>query len=534
MRFAGPKLRGWTTALCVAAACLGAAASAEAGSTEPDNLFLNGGNAFPFSSQTFAATGNMATAGEEANENNHAGYTDFQGSLWWEWTAPSNQRVRVQTCNLVQFNSIVAVYRDQGEVAFPLTDQVAVNDDGCASQSRLAFTPIQGETYFIAITKRDTTNALTYEWSLRPTPSNDLLANAEVLPATPPISVAGNSQGATAEPNENAHAGNTDVSGGASIWYSWTPTASAEVTVDTCSSQVTDTRVGIYEAAGAFPLTEVASADGGCGGGFGGAVVFDAVAAETYLIAVDGGENFPNEEAQEGPIDLDIVATPTNDDFADAQAVSGELPLLNTSGNSNGATAEPLEPQHAGAGAASSVWYSWAPQAPGAVTVDTCESDFNTRLAVYTGSALSNLQSVASDGDSCGTGGTRSRLSFTASAPTYWIAVDIGNVDGGAVDLDIEEFVPDTVDPTVTIDSSSINKPKGKAAFTFSGTDDVSPTAELTFACRIDSKPEQACTSPQSYKKLKKGKHTFRVYSTDEAGNDSPVAEQKFKSRRKP
>ena len=526
--------RALASALGVAAVYLLVTAGAQAGGVEPDNLFFNGGNAPSISDQTFAATGNMATAGEEVNENDHAGFAGFQGSLWWKWTAPSSQRVRVQTCNLVQFNSIVAVYRDEGEVAFPLTSEVASNDDGCATQSRLAFTPVQGETYFIAITKRDTSNSLTYEWSIRPTPANDLLADAQVLPATPPISVAGTSVGATAEPGENAHAGNTDVSGGASIWYSWTPGADAEVTADTCGSQFTDSRIAVYEEGGAFPLQEVAFADGGCGNGFGGLTKFDAVADETYLIAIDGGENFPNEEAQEGVTDLDIVARPGNDDFADAQTISGPLPLLDTTGSTNGASSEPSEPSHAGAAPYASVWYSWTPQAAGPVTIDTCESGIDTRLAVYTGSALGNLQAVDSAGDSCGTGGTRSRVSFSATTQPYWIAVDTGDIDGGAIDLDIAETPPDTVAPTATIDSSSINKPKGKAAFTFSGTDDFSAAADLIFTCQIDSKPAQPCTSPQAYKKLKKGKHKFRVYSTDEAGNDSPVAEKTFKSRRKP
>jgi hypothetical protein len=81
-----------------------------------------------------------------------------------------------------------------------------------------------------------------------------------------------------------------------------------------------------------------------------------------------------------------------------------------------------------------SVWYCWQAPASGLVRFDTENSNFDTLLAVYTGTRVTNLVAVASDNDS-GTNKT-SRLSFQATAGTnYWIAVDGVNGRCGFVRL---------------------------------------------------------------------------------------------------
>ena len=87
------------------------------------------------------------------------------------------------------------------------------------------------------------------------------------------------------------------------------------------------------------------------------------------------------------------------------------------------ATKEPGEPNHVGNVGGKSVWWSWTAPANGSVALDTVGSSFDTLLAVYTGSSVSNLTSVAADNDS-GTNGA-SLLTFSAVAGTeYNIAVD--------------------------------------------------------------------------------------------------------------
>jgi glucose/arabinose dehydrogenase len=51
--------------------------------------------------------------------------------------------------------------------------------------------------------------------------------------------------------------------------------------------------------------------------------------------------------------------------------------------------------------------------------------------------------------------------------------------------------------------------PSSVAKFTFSAT-----AAGATFSCKLDGKPKAGCRSPKAYKKLKPGKHTFKVWAT--------------------
>ncbi|KPQ06338.1 MAG: subtilase family serine protease [Rhodobacteraceae bacterium HLUCCA12] len=123
-------------------------------------------------------------------------------------------------------------------------------------------------------------------------------------------------------------------------------------------------------------------------------------------------------------------AHPVNDDFADRSPMSG--PGRYT-GSNVGATNETGEPTHAGRTSAdNSVWWRYTPSSSGEVTIDTDGSDFDTVLAVYTGSAVNALSEVASNDDAIG---LQSRVVFNATAGTsYAIAVaGYGGADGDIV-----------------------------------------------------------------------------------------------------
>jgi lysophospholipase L1-like esterase len=127
-----------------------------------------------------------------------------------------------------------------------------------------------------------------------------------------------------------------------------------------------------------------------------------------------------------------LTAPPSNDDFANAENLGGES-SASASGTNVDATAEPGEPDHAGIPAEASVWYRWTAPANGQVRIETCDSDFDTVLAVYTGSAVNALTPVASNDDTCG---LRSRVDFNAAAGTiYRIAVDGYFGDQGSIEL---------------------------------------------------------------------------------------------------
>jgi hypothetical protein len=106
--------------------------------------------------------------------------------------------------------------------------------------------------------------------------------------------------------------------------------------------------------------------------------------------------------------------------------------------------------------------------------------------------------------------------------------------DVGAVELQADEFDSDAPETRIS------KKPKRKlitekrrvrVKFRFSATDDISPADTLTFECKLDRKPFKSCESPFK-KRLKPGKHRFRVFATDEVGNADPTpAKFRFKIR---
>jgi hypothetical protein len=108
--------------------------------------------------------------------------------------------------------------------------------------------------------------------------------------------------------------------------------------------------------------------------------------------------------------------------FADRIALSGTS--ITEYGTNVRATRQSGEPRHAGSNGGKSVWWTWTAPASGSVTVDTIGSGFDTLLAVYTGTSVSALSTVASNNNASGAG-RASKVTFTATAGrAYQIAVD--------------------------------------------------------------------------------------------------------------
>lgn len=87
----------------------------------------------------------------------------------------------------------------------------------------------------------------------------------------------------------------------------------------------------------------------------------------------------------------------------------------------------------------------------------------------------------------------------------------------------------DTNPPETKIDKGPKKKSsKTKAKFKFSSNE-----AGSTFECKLDKGAFEVCTSKAKYKGLDPGKHKFRVFATDTAGNPDPTpAKYRFKVTR--
>jgi hypothetical protein len=471
--------------------------------------------------------GSNVGATKEAGEPAHAG--DMGGaSVWYSWTAPATGVFNLNSCGS-SFDTLLAVYK--GTSLGSLTPVVS-NDEsiGCPSQSRVAFHATNGTTYRIAVdgysaggfALPDTGNIQLHLGQNTGAPFNDNFAGSTVLSGTTDFDD-GSNVGATKQAGEPAHGGNQ---GGASVWYSWTAPASGATTIDTCSSEF-DTLLGVWTGNAVNTLTPVATDNDGCGDGTGSLVQFAAVQGITYRIAVDGSNAAPDAPA-EGAFELfvHVAQPPANDNFAAATALSGASAFAG--GENFEATAETGEPAHAGVGPFQSVWYQWIAPFTGPVTIDTCGSDFDTVLAVYTGGAVNALTPVATSNNSSSCS-PQSRVNFIANGgTTYRIAVD-GDFDFGDISLHLAESpgatVADKTAPESTIKKVTVDSEHHKATFRFSTTESGS-----SFSCKLDHKAFRSCHSPKTYRHLKSGKHKVKIAAIDAAGNrDQTPAVKTFK-----
>lgn len=116
-------------------------------------------------------------------------------------------------------------------------------------------------------------------------------------------------------------------------------------------------------------------------------------------------------------------ARPSNDDFATATVISGTASSL--TGSNIAATKQPGEPNHANNAGGASVWYRWQATGSGTATLTTAGSNYDTLLAVYSGTSMNALTPIASNDDERAPDILTSRVTFNAVAgTTYYIAVD--------------------------------------------------------------------------------------------------------------
>jgi hypothetical protein len=255
---------------------------------------------------------------------------------------------------------------------------------------------------------------------------------------------------------------------------------------------------------------------------------------------------FPSDPAQQ---DLPgSPGVPCNDDFGNAHQVPGSSALV--MGNTDDGTRQVNEPDHyeCGPGAPGdcgfwlgdhTVWFRWTALGSGPTSIRTCAAAIDSILAVYTGNAIDSLTRVVDNNNSadCPPDTFGSSVAFEAVAGTeYRIAVgDAGGARENIFALEIAgqpaptppEEPPadggdggDGVPPDAQITKGPKDKTKSKTAtFEFSGSD---ARAVAGFQCKVDAGAFAPCASPFTVK-VKKGKHSFQVRATDQAGNVDPT-----------
>ena len=351
----------------------------------------------------------------------------------------------------------------------------------------------------------------------RDVPSADLFADATLLTGSQ-ISVVGSNVGASAEPGEPAGEGtNGDVN---SVWWSWTAPETGWAEINTFRSNL-DTVLAVYTGNAVHDLTLVAANDDALDTQ--SQVLFPVTAGTTYRIAVDGYG------ADTGDILLHLGTTPVNDDFASATVVPGGT----VTGANLAATQESGEPA-GGSKPVHSVWWSWTAPATGEVTANTFGSDFDTILAVYTGSAVDDLTMIAVNDDATFPSDVASEVVFHAYAgTTYHFAVDGYLNDTGRIVLNLPEPVISDNPPVIADQTFTVNE--NSAASTVVGSvvaeDDA---AGLTFAITggdsmnlfaIDAATGEIRTASGGVLDYEaRGSHQLVVEVTDSAGQSASAA----------
>ncbi|MDX6614636.1 MAG: hypothetical protein QOD75_3822, partial [Blastocatellia bacterium] len=153
---------------------------------------------------------------------------------------------------------------------------------------------------------------------------------------------------------------------------------------------------------------------------------------------------------------------PANDNFANAQVLSGCSGSVN--GSNINATRETGEPSHdpGGSTGGGSLWYQWQAPVSTNVTFTTAGSDYDTVLAVYTGSSLGGLTVIGKNDDVQDGVIRTSTLTFTATAGTiYKIAIDGWSGERGNVVLNWTQTNCTSTPTTIQMELATYNFSEG-------------------------------------------------------------------------
>ena len=297
-------------------------------------------------------------------------------------------------------------------------------DDATGAEATTTFAEAGSHLVRLRVTDHDdhVSIAKLYIWidgapQPQPPPANDDFAHAATISAATP-ELRGSTSRATAELGEPAHG---DGGPAHSVWARYVATTTGPVTFGTCGSTF-DTALAVYSGMTLATLVRVAgNDDGGCGDAT-SEVRFDAIAGQTYSVAVDGwgGDAGSYRLSLHPPSQTPV---PAGDAIADAIVLGmiNDLPATNV-----GATKEPGEPNHAGESGGHSVWFVLHAPSAATVAVDVCRAGFDTLLAVYTRDASGALHAVTANDDSSACSFDRaSSVQFPAAAGAdYYVAVD--------------------------------------------------------------------------------------------------------------
>jgi len=490
-----------------------------------------------FSSRALIAPNSVLVWGTLSNATSETGEPLLDGissgqTAWWSWIAPSNGLLTISTA-ATNFNPLLTVYSGDQLANLSLIASnnylICYSDGDCGCHWRMrdsaSFHVFRGQSYQICVDSPILTDA-SMEWTTNPAivesvggfqtvtafdpngtpqppppvygvvfttnvaPGDNVQLALNFIPAPPNddfakvatiqgsrFHVIVSNGGATKEPDEPNHAGNT---GGSSVWYSWIAPASGRVTLSTneiapyappswqgyfnygdviteytytytlpdCGEAVDQNPPPVfYPLLAAYTGTAInslASANSLSVGldAYPYAIELDVIQGHKYHFACDGNMGTTNSF----PLYVALTKPAVNDAFARRILVQGTY--VAASGYNAGAVKQTGAPSIGNGSTGKLVWWSWIAPVDGTVSINLSGSDYTFPLAVFTGSKLASLNMVSSGAGS---------LSFTAKlGQTYQIAV--GDASGLTGEIKLVLQAPVIEAPLVKVVSAPSTK----------------------------------------------------------------------------
>lgn len=282
-------------------------------------------------------------------------------------------------------------------------------------------------------------------------PANDDFATAEALPGNRGAAIFDLTD-ATAQAGEPTNAATDERT----LWFTYTPTSSGFATFAFCDTElypIAGANLSVFTGATLAGLSVDSESSGGCPGGQANAsiVAMGVSAGTTYSVQL--GSTAATENVG-GTLVYDFnEALPLNDDFGDAQTISGSLPQT-IDADTGLATTELDETGIESYGPFNSIWFRWTPATSGPVSIDTCSTvsenpahPADSKLEIFTNTndpadlAGAVLHAAADDGCSSPTTAlSRAYLNVNAGTEYRIRLVNYSDKFGAPYELNLREI----------------------------------------------------------------------------------------------